>query len=75
MCKQKKSDGASLRDEMACPDSLRTKKPAQRGRTEATRIIHHLQWEHPLSPDGMTYLVVISIDVHCPNPASIFHQR
>jgi hypothetical protein len=46
MCKQKKSDGASLQDEMACPDCPRTKKPAQRGRTEATRIIHHLPWQH-----------------------------
>jgi hypothetical protein len=28
MCQQKKSDGASLQDEMACPDCPMTKKPA-----------------------------------------------
>src|SRR5215813_8818889 len=43
---QKKSEGASLQGEMACPDSPRTKIPAQRGFSEVMRIIHHLQWQH-----------------------------
>jgi hypothetical protein len=45
---QKKSEGASLQGEMACPDSPRTKIPAQRGFSEVMSIIHHLQWQHPV---------------------------
>ena len=37
------------REEKACLDCPLTKIPAQRGCTEATRIIHHLEWEHPFS--------------------------
>jgi hypothetical protein len=35
------------RKEKACLDCPLTKIPAQRGCTEVTRIIHHLQWQHP----------------------------
>jgi hypothetical protein len=34
------------REEKACLDCPLTKIPAQRVCTEATRIIHHLEWEH-----------------------------
>lgn len=44
---QKKSDGASLLGEIACPDRPMTKKPAQCGCAEASRIIHHIQSEYP----------------------------
>jgi hypothetical protein len=37
------------REEKACWDCPLMKIPAQRGCTEATRIIHHLEWEHPPS--------------------------
>src|SRR5262249_5289953 len=35
------------REEKASLDCPLTKIPAQRGSTEATRIIHYLEWEHP----------------------------
>jgi hypothetical protein len=40
--KQKKSDGASCQDEVACPGCPMTKKPARRMFAEADRIIHHI---------------------------------
>jgi hypothetical protein len=47
MCKQKKSDGVSLQDEMACLDCLITTNRPERGLQRAGRIIHHLLWEYP----------------------------
>jgi hypothetical protein len=38
----KKSEGASLQGEMACPDYPLTKNPAQRGFAEVTEIIQHV---------------------------------
>jgi hypothetical protein len=46
MCKQKKSDGVSLQDEMACLDCIITRNRPELGLKRAGRIIHHLQWEH-----------------------------
>ena len=46
MCKQKKSDGVSLQDEMACLGCLITKNQPELGLKRAGRFIHHLQWEH-----------------------------
>ncbi len=55
MCKQKKSDGVSLQDEMACLDCLITKNRPELGLKRAGRIIHHLQWEHlQLAPCQLT---------------------
>ncbi len=46
-CQLQKLDGASFQGEMACLDSLLTKKLAQRGFSEIAGIIHHVQSLYP----------------------------
>jgi hypothetical protein len=46
-CREKKSDGDSLQDEVACPGCPMTKKPARRVFAEVDRIIHHRERQYP----------------------------
>ena len=48
-CQQKQSDGASLQDEVACPDCPMTNKPARNAFAGANRIVHHIQRQYLLS--------------------------
>jgi hypothetical protein len=49
LCQQKNSDGASLPEEVTCPDCLITKNRPEMGLERARRILHHILWQyHPL---------------------------
>ena len=50
------SDGASLWEEKACLIWPMTKNPVRNGFAEVDRIIHHVQWQHPLLPSGSLLL-------------------
>jgi hypothetical protein len=45
-CQQKKSDGTSFQDEVACPNCPMTKRPARSVFTEVDRIIHHQERQY-----------------------------
>jgi hypothetical protein len=45
---QKNSDRASLQDEMACPDCSMTTNQPEVSLKRVGRILHHVQWQHPL---------------------------